>query len=110
MLRLMGECINETMQRFAIITALLMRLSPVSKAELEQQVVDIAQRLSVLNNISAPEFIDKKIQGILINDMKKQGYIVIDEEGKYQGAESLEQIKLLAVKLVDAAVLQSITS
>jgi glycerol-3-phosphate O-acyltransferase len=106
--RALGECVNETMQRFAIITSLVNRLAPVSKTELENKVVAIAKRLSVLNNINAPEFIDNKAQATLINAMKTQGYIGINEEGEMVANSTLEHIRVLATKLVDLEVLQSI--
>ncbi len=106
--RALGECIDETMQRFAIITSLVNRLAPVGKAELENQVVSIAKRLSVLNNINAPEFIDKKAQATLINAMKTHGYIGIDDEGKMVSNSTLKNIRASVIKLVDIEVLQSI--
>jgi len=96
------------MQRFAIITSLVNRLAPVSKVELESKVVLIAKRLSVLNNINAPEFIDKKAQATLINAMKDQDYIGTDEDGKMVANSTLENIRILATKLVKIEVLQSI--
>lgn len=107
-IRALGECINETMQRFAIITSLINRLAPVGKADLEAQVVSIAKRLSVLNNINAPEFIDKKAQATLISAMKSQNYIGIDEEGKMVANSTLENIRAIVTRLVDIEVLQSI--
>jgi len=106
--RILGECIDETMQRFAIITSLVNRLAPVTKVELENKVVLIAKRLSVLNNINAPEFIDKKAQATLINAMKDQDYIGTDEDGKMVANSTLENIRVLATKLVKIEVLQSI--
>ena len=106
--RILGECIDETMQRFAIITSLVNRLAPVSKVELENKVVLIAKRLSVLNDINAPEFIDKKAQATLINAMKDQDYIGTDEDGKMVANSTLENIRVLATKLVKIEVLQSI--
>ena len=47
-LRLMGECIDETMQRFAIITSLVTRMAPIGKKPLEENVVAIAKRLSAI--------------------------------------------------------------
>jgi glycerol-3-phosphate O-acyltransferase len=71
----MAECIDESLQRLTIIASLACRLAPLSKRELETKVVDIAKRLSVLNNINAPEFIDKKAQATLISSMREQGYL-----------------------------------
>ena len=107
-IRTMGECIDETMQRFAIITSLVNRLAPIAKAELEEQVVSIAKRLSVLNNINAPEFIDKKAQATLINAMKTHGYLGVDDDGKLVANSTLENVRAIVTTLVDIEVLQSI--
>lgn len=107
-LRMLAECIDETIQRFAIITSLIYRLSPIDKASFEDKVVAIAKRLSVLNNINAPEFIDKKAQSILINAMHKQGYLSINEDGKIVPTSQLETFKEVIVSLTDIEVLQSI--
>ena len=106
--RLVAECVNETVQRFAIITSLLGRLAPVTKSELNEKVVAIAQRLSVLNNINAPEFIDKKAQATLILAMKEHGYIVQDEDDKLVDSSTLGLLKNSVSNLVDIEVLQSI--
>jgi glycerol-3-phosphate O-acyltransferase len=107
-LRLMGECIDETMQRFAIITSLVSRMAPIGKKPLEDNVVAIAKRLSVLNNINAPEFIDKKAQAALINVMITENYIGLDEQGLLVGLSTLDSIRSIVSNLVDIKVLQSI--
>ena len=107
-IRLMAECVNETMQRFAIITSLLSQLAPIKKSDLDEKVVAIAQRLSVLNNINAPEFIDKKAQSTLIIAMKDQGYIVLDDDDKLVDSSTLGLLKSSVSNLVDIEVLQSI--
>jgi len=106
--RIMGECIDETMQRFTIITSLISRLSPINKTDFEDKVVAIAKRLSVLNNINAPEFIDKKSQATLINSMITQGYITLDDAGLLTDSSTLAPIKSTITNLVDIEVLQSI--
>ncbi|WP_440875279.1 glycerol-3-phosphate 1-O-acyltransferase PlsB [Thalassotalea sp. PLHSN55] len=107
-IRSMGECIDETMQRIAIISSLVSRLAPVGKGALEEKVVAIAKRLSVLNNIDAPEFIDKKAQAGLINTMKEHAYIGVDEQGLYVANSTLANVKDVVTNLVDIEVLQSI--
>ena len=106
--RLMAECANETVQRFAIITSLVERLAPIAKSELEDKVVSIAQRLCVLNNISAPEFIDKNAQATLIVAMKEQGYILENEHHALIVSDTLDELKNSVVNLVDVEVMQSI--
>jgi glycerol-3-phosphate O-acyltransferase len=106
--KLLGECIDETLQRLIIIASLVTRLGPITKAELELKVVAIAKRLSVLNNIHAPEFIDLKAQASLINEMKKQHYISLDEQGLLIAHDSLNTLKTVLTELVDISILQSI--
>jgi glycerol-3-phosphate O-acyltransferase len=107
-IRILGECINETVQRFTIICSLVNRFSPIAKSDLEEKVVSIAKRLSVLNNINAPEFVDKKAQATLINAMIEQGYINTDEDHKLVDSSTLGLLKSSMTQLVDIDVLQSI--
>lgn len=107
-LRILGECIDETMQRLAIITNLLTRLAPITKTALEEQVIAIAKRLSKLNNINAPEFIDKKVQSALINVLKEQEYAVVDDQGCLRDTTKLTELKSTVSNLVDIEVLQNI--
>jgi glycerol-3-phosphate O-acyltransferase len=107
-IRLIGECINETLQRLTIIGSLINRFAPITKNDLEDKVVAIAKRLSVLNDINAPEFIDKKAQGILINAMTEQGYINKDEDDKLVDSSTLGLLKSSVTQLIDIEVLQSI--
>ncbi|TMM45739.1 glycerol-3-phosphate 1-O-acyltransferase PlsB [Colwellia ponticola] len=104
----MAECIDESLQRLAIITSLITRLAPISKRELEEKVVAIAKRLSVLNNINAPEFIDKRAQATLISTTRDEGYIDMNEEGLLVTSDSMIELKATVVNLVDIEVLQSI--
>jgi glycerol-3-phosphate O-acyltransferase len=104
----MAECIDESLQRLAIITSLATRLAPLTRRDLEQKVVAIAKRLSVLNNITAPEFIDKKAQATLINTLREQGYIELNEEGLLMTTGTMKQLKTSVTNLVAIDVLQSI--
>ena len=105
---LMAECIDESLQRLAIITSLATRLAPLTRRELEQKVVAIAKRLAVLNNITAPEFIDKKAQATLINTLREQGYLELNEEGLLTVCTSMVALKSSVTSLVSIEVLQSI--
>ncbi|MBU2872151.1 glycerol-3-phosphate 1-O-acyltransferase PlsB [Colwellia sp. E2M01] len=104
----MADCVDESLQRLAIITSLISRLGPLSKRDLETKVVAIAQRLSVLNSINAPEFIDKRAQSTLISTIREQGYIEVNEDGLLVTSDSMAEMKATVVNLVDIEVLQSI--
>ena len=105
---LLGECADETLQRLTIIAILINRLSPISKNDLVDKVVAIAKRLSVLNNINAAEFIDKKTQMTLIDAMRSEALINSDEDGKLIANSTLDVTKAYVTNLVDISVLQSI--
>ena len=105
--QVIGECIDETIQRLAIVTSLSGRLAPIAKADLEGKTVAIAKRLSVINNINAPEFTDKKAQSVLINALRTNGYLT-DEEGKLNTSESLATLRTTINNLIEISVLQSI--
>ncbi|WP_286264178.1 glycerol-3-phosphate 1-O-acyltransferase PlsB [Thalassotalea atypica] len=107
-LRLMGEVIDETLQRLAILTTAISRQAPVSKAALEEQVMAVAKRLSKLNNINAPEFIDKKALTGLINALKDYQYISTNDQNHLLDNSSLSELKANVSNLVDIKVLQSI--
>lgn len=105
---LLAECIDESLQRLAIITSLATRLSPLSRRDLEEKVVAIAKRLAVLNNITAPEFIDKKAQAMLINTLRELGYMALNDEGLLTVNDSMTSLKTSITNLVSIEVLQSI--
>ena len=105
---LLAECIDESLQRLAIITSLATRLAPLTRRELEEKVVAIAKRLAVLNNITAPEFIDKKAQATLINTLREQGYLALNDEGLLTVCERIDLLKASVTSLVSIEVLQSI--
>ncbi|WP_286234297.1 glycerol-3-phosphate 1-O-acyltransferase PlsB [Thalassotalea sediminis] len=106
--QVLGEVADETLQRFAIITSLATRLTPIGKNELSEKAVSIAKRLSVVNNINAPEFIDKKAQLALVNSMREQQIFSVDNDGKLVPNSTLETLKENVNNLVDISVLQSI--
>jgi len=104
----MAECMDESLQRLAIITSLVTRLEPLTRRDLEQKVVAIAKRLAVLNNITAPEFIDKKAQATLINTLREQEYIALNEDGLLVTTDTMQELKASVTNLVAIEVLQSI--
>ncbi len=107
-INLLAECMDESLQRLAIVSLLTTRLAPLSKRDLEEKVVAIAKRLSVLNNITAPEFIDKKAQATLINTMRTLGYIAMNDDGLLVATSTMSQLKSTVTNLVSIEVLQSI--
>lgn len=78
-LQLHSAGVREMLQRYYISLSILIELPEISRNELEKESRSIAQRLSVLHGINAPEFFDKALFSTLSNSLKAGGYF--DENG-----------------------------
>ena len=107
--KLLSECAEATVQRLVIVTHLLQLFSPLTKSALEEKMVVMAKRLAILNNIHAPEFIDKKAQSSLVNHMKSLSYIEANDDGLFIVNEKLKALSESLKSLVDIKVIQTIT-
>lgn len=74
-LQLLAAGVRETLQRYAITLSLLNASPEVSRNTLEKESRMLAQRLSVLHGINAPEFFDKAVFSTLVDTLKDEGYI-----------------------------------
>lgn len=91
-LQLYAAGVRELLQRYYISLSILLEQPEISRAELEKESRSIAQRLSVLHGINAPEFFDKALFSTFSTTLKDQGYF--DGEGntvvgKVKEAETL---------------------
>lgn len=78
-LQLYASAVRESLQRYYISLSLLIEQPEMSRNTLEKESRLIAQRLSVLHGINAPEFFDKALFSSLSTSLKEQGYF--DEDG-----------------------------
>lgn len=78
-LQLLAAGIRETLQRYTITLSLLRSNPGISRGSLEKESRLVAQRLSVLHGINAPEFFDKAVFSTLVATLKASGYI--NDEG-----------------------------
>lgn len=78
-LQLLAAGVRETLQRYAITLSLLNTTPEISRNTLEKESRMLAQRLSVLHGINAPEFFDKAVFSILVETLREEGYIDNDE-------------------------------
>ena len=65
-LQLLAAGVRETLQRYAITFSLLSANPSISRGALEKESRIMAQRLSVLHGINAPEFFDKAVFATLV--------------------------------------------
>ncbi|PUX54866.1 glycerol-3-phosphate 1-O-acyltransferase, partial [Cronobacter sakazakii] len=65
-LQLLAAGVRETLQRYAITFWLLSANPSINRGTLEKESRTVAQRLSVLHGINAPEFFDKAVFSTLV--------------------------------------------
>ncbi|WP_413113157.1 glycerol-3-phosphate 1-O-acyltransferase PlsB [Thaumasiovibrio sp. DFM-14] len=91
-LQLLARTISETLQRYAITLTLLNASPEMLRSDLEQQSQMMAQRLSRLHGINAPEFFDKGVFAILVRTLRQEGYLNSDGQAMAKPVENLASI------------------
>lgn len=90
--QLLAASISETIQRYAI-TFWLLNINPaINRGTLEKESRTLAQRLSVLHGINAPEFFDKAVFSTLVLTLRDEGYISDNSEIAPQPALFIYQL------------------
>ena len=98
---------RETLQRYAITFWLLSANPSINRSTLEKESRTVAQRLSVLHGINAPEFFDKAVFSSLVLTLRDEGYI--SDTGDAEPEETMKIYQMLA-ELVTSDVRLTIES
>lgn len=93
-LQLLAAGVRETIQRYAITFWLLSANPTINRGTLEKESRTVAQRLSVLHGINAPEFFDKAVFSSLVLTLRDEGYI--SDTGDAEPTETMKVYQLLA--------------
>ncbi|KAE9540558.1 glycerol-3-phosphate 1-O-acyltransferase PlsB [Ursidibacter maritimus] len=104
-LQLHAATIRELLQRYYISLSILIEQPDISRNELEKESCSIAQRLSVLHGINAPEFFDKSLFSTFSGTLKEQGYF--DDEGNTV-VNKVRDIETLLRGLISLEIQQTI--
>lgn len=91
-LQLWSASMREILQRYYITVTILQKQPEISRAELEKESQLVAQRLSVLHGINAPEFFDKAVFSMFIANLKEQHYFDVKGKGDLEKLEELSSI------------------
>ncbi|MCY1349513.1 Glycerol-3-phosphate acyltransferase [compost metagenome] len=94
LLTLLSRAIAQTLQRFYMATALLLNAGQnmLSAEELEDLCTVMAQRLSILHGLNAPEFFDKTLFRHFIQTLLDEGVLRRDEAGKLSHHPQLAEV------------------
>ncbi len=107
--QLLGRIIGETLQRYAITLTIYSHEPEITRGELEKQSQMLAQRLSRLHGINAPEFFDKGVFATFVDTLRRLGYVDSDAHAVTQPMERLQKLvtRLVSpeVKLTIQAIL-----
>jgi glycerol-3-phosphate O-acyltransferase len=108
LLTLMARTITQTLQRFYMATSLLLNSgqNTLSAEELEDLCVMMAQRLSILHGLNAPEFFDKALFRHFIQTLILQGVLRPDGNGKLGYHDKLSELAEGVAKRVLSAELR----
>jgi glycerol-3-phosphate O-acyltransferase len=98
----LAEIIEPTLERFHIAMALLKHGALTSTQEVENAASEIAQRLSSIYGLSAPEFFDKKMFTRFIETLRTQR--LIDEGVGVNNESGLERLSYIVQAYLDTDV------
>ncbi|NIF16203.1 glycerol-3-phosphate 1-O-acyltransferase PlsB [Pantoea sp. Cy-639] len=108
LLTLLARTITQTLQRFYMATSLLLNSGQhsLSAEALEELCVMMAQRLSILHGLNAPEFFDKTLFRHFIQTLVREGVLQPDGEGKLGYHDKLGELAEGVAKRVLSAELR----
>ncbi|MDG9668423.1 glycerol-3-phosphate 1-O-acyltransferase PlsB [Hahella sp. CR1] len=110
LLNALAKTIIPTLERYYISIAILRRhgKGAITANALEEQSTSMAERMSILYGLNAPEFFDKALFRNFINNLKSNEIIQVDEEGHIVYDEDLDNIAEDARLVLNAELRQSI--
>ncbi|QWT19240.1 glycerol-3-phosphate 1-O-acyltransferase PlsB [Bacillus sp. NP157] len=93
-LRVIARSMLQAFERYYIAIAALVKNGPhtMSSGELETACTLTAQRLGMLNELSAPEFFDKALFRGFIQKLREAKVVWTDENGKLDFSDALEDM------------------
>lgn len=109
-LQLLAAGVKETLKRYTITLSLLRNNPQISRSALEKESRLVAQRLSVLHGINAPEFFDKAVFATLVATLKKQGYTNDDGTGIPENINNMYQIVSQLISPEVRMTIESVTT
>ncbi|GGX64480.1 glycerol-3-phosphate 1-O-acyltransferase PlsB [Saccharospirillum salsuginis] len=109
-LEMLGAIMLPTLERYLLTLAVLARLGSAraSTTELENQSQQMAQRVSVLNGLNAPEFFDKALFKNFIQTLKNRGAIEVNSDQCIEFDDRIIRVIMAADSVVPAPVLYNI--
>jgi len=92
--RILSRFVIQTLERYHIALGILRKYGSgkLTAAELEEQSTLLAERMSILFGLNAPEFFDKTLFRSFIANMEKNEVLIADEDGRLCYGEGLDEV------------------
>lgn len=93
-LRVLSRFIIQTLERYHIAIGILRKYGSgkITAGELEEQSTLLAERMSILFGLNAPEFFDKTLFRNFIANMQHNGVITTDDDGLLCYTDGLDEV------------------
>jgi glycerol-3-phosphate O-acyltransferase len=93
-LQILGNALLQTFERYYITVAVLAKNGSgvLSRAQLERLCTLAAQRINQLSKFDAPEFYDRNLFRQFIDLLRQLGALSINEQGKLEFDETIDEI------------------
>ncbi len=107
-LRLIAETTQPLIERFVIMVSLLKLGGEPSRNQLERQSKLVAERLSIIHKINAPEFFDKQLFSTLLQSLRDSELITGGQGKGLEGTDKLFELFEIAYNMVRSNTKQAI--
>ena len=109
-LSVLSRCIIQTLERFYMVVSLLIRNGSghIEREALENQGRVLAQRLSIIHGLNAPEFFDKSLFKGFIEQLKSNDILEISQTNKLVFGDEIHQVASQAHLLLTSEIRHSI--
>jgi glycerol-3-phosphate O-acyltransferase len=99
----LSKVIMQSLERLYIVIALLHRagVGEITRAELEQACQALAQRMSRLHGLNAPEFFDARLFRQFISQLIAHEVVSSDDHNKLQFTDAIAQVMRIAEHVID---------
>jgi len=93
-LSVMARFIMQTLERYYIVVAVLIQhgSGQLDASQLEEQSTQMAERMSILFGLNAPEFFDKSLFQNFIGKLQEKSFVTRDENDKLIFGERVEKV------------------
>jgi len=103
---LLSRCMQETLQRYAVVLTILDKEKVISRSALERESKQVAERLSALYGLSSPEFYDKNVLSSFIGALKENHWLDSEKDGSLKYSEECEALRQDVMALIWPEMMQ----